>query len=201
MTQEDVVERYLQILGRFSWGDPGVTEEEHKEALTRMQEYLDKNEPDYLSLWVRSPRAGQKRGATRINDLPQIREIEDETYVVQANGDLQILGGSIPVPEDVEHLFTMAWEHACESWPTLCGCGSITGQPCSLSGAGATTLVEWMPSYNRASHEAAGNRGRYPGNGSFRIQMTPACAESIIEDSHGWAAIITRENSTDGSDR
>ena len=43
-------------------------------------------------------------------------------------------------------------------------------------------VVEWMPEYLRASHEAAGNSGRYPANGALRLRVTPACAEMLTDN-------------------
>ena len=38
------------------------------------------------------------------------------------------------------------------------------------------------------SHEAAGNGGTYPHNGSVRVRCTAACAEAVADD---WTDIVT----------
>lgn len=59
-----------------------------------------------------------------------------------------------------------------------CECGEATGDRCAWSGpVEDTVLVEWMPEYLRASHEAAGNWGRYPHNGAVRLRLESSCAE------------------------
>lgn len=78
-----------------------------------------------------------------------------------------------------------------ETATVQCDCGRVTGTRCAWSGPPSeTVLVEWMPDYLRASHEAAGNSGSYPHNGAERIRMERSCAESIIADSDGWAATV-----------
>lgn len=75
--------------------------------------------------------------------------------------------------------------------PVHCECGTATGEACAWTGTRSeTVLVEWMPEYLRASHEAAGNSGRYPGNGAQRIRVAAGCAEGILRDNTGWAEII-----------
>lgn len=44
-------------------------------------------------------------------------------------------------------------------------------------------LVEIMPEYLAASHEAAGNYGRYPDNGAVRYLATREAAEELCEGS------------------
>ena len=67
-------------------------------------------------------------------------------------------------------------EHRCES-------GQATGDRCEWSGdASEMTTIEWMPTDLRASHEAAGNSGVYPGNGALRLRCCPDCAEMLTED-------------------
>ena len=43
-------------------------------------------------------------------------------------------------------------------------------------------VVEWMPEYLRASHDAAGNSGSYPHNGAERLHVCAACADLLLED-------------------
>lgn len=70
-----------------------------------------------------------------------------------------------------------------------CQCGEITSVRCEWVGpAGETVLVEHMPEYLRASHEAANNRGIYPHNGSVRLRVEHTCAERLIDDD--WTTIV-----------
>lgn len=43
-------------------------------------------------------------------------------------------------------------------------------------------LVEYMPRQSRASHEAAGNSGRYPLNGADRFICSASDAEWLVEN-------------------
>jgi hypothetical protein len=56
-------------------------------------------------------------------------------------------------------------------------------------------VVEYMPEYLRASHEAAGNPGVYPHNGASRIAAELSCALDLIdsEGDSGWAAIVAAD--------
>lgn len=57
-----------------------------------------------------------------------------------------------------------------------CQCGEICGEPCDNT---ADILIEWMPKDLRDSHEAAGNSGSYPHNGSVRLRVSSACVTGI----------------------
>ena len=59
------------------------------------------------------------------------------------------------------------------------GVASITGM----------VLVEYMPCWLRASHEAAGNSGTYPANGADRF-LVPAAAADEIEDDDEWTRVL-----------
>lgn len=63
---------------------------------------------------------------------------------------------------------------------TPCECGEITGHFCAGETAHPVT-VEHMPEHLRASHVAAGNRGRHPHNGSVRLQLHPECAVTLVD--------------------
>lgn len=86
-----------------AWGlDTDVTIHEHEAACRRMQDYIDEHEPDDVSIVVDwYPGVGKILG----------------TYRVANNGDEQLLGGSVPLPEDIRELILTAWGHACETWP------------------------------------------------------------------------------------
>lgn len=52
-------------------------------------------------------------------------------------------------------------------------------------------VVEYMPEYLRASHEAANNRGEYPHNGAIRRTMLRSDADIEVECGEGWASIVS----------
>lgn len=61
-----------------------------------------------------------------------------------------------------------------------CECGEATGERCSWTGpVGDTVVIEWMPEYLRASHEAARNPGIYPHNGALRLRCERSCAARL----------------------
>lgn len=73
-----------------------------------------------------------------------------------------------------------------------CDCGEWSGEQCAWSGPRSeTVVVEFMPAFLRASHEAAGNRGLYPANGAQRIRVARACAERMIEVDGDWCAQVS----------
>ena len=49
------------------------------------------------------------------------------------------------------------------------------------------SLIEYMPAYLRASHEAAGNRGIYPHNGAERVIVSGPVDPTGLSD---WARIV-----------
>lgn len=51
-------------------------------------------------------------------------------------------------------------------------------------------LVERMPVHLRASHEAAGNRGVFPHNGSERILMHRDDAAALAADDAEWTQVL-----------
>ena len=56
------------------------------------------------------------------------------------------------------------------------------GDQCEWTGpASEMVVIEWMPEYLRASHEAAGNDGSYPDNGALRLRVNVECAERLRE--------------------
>lgn len=67
----------------------------------------------------------------------------------------------------------------------VCECGYITGDRCAAESA--HVLVEWMPEDLRESHEAAGNAGSWPHNGSVRLRMSIDCAATLQDD---WTVIV-----------
>lgn len=50
------------------------------------------------------------------------------------------------------------------------------------------TVIEFMPRYLRSSHEAAGNAGFYPHNGSCRVAVTGTWAGEIDPV---WSEVVT----------
>lgn len=73
----------------------------------------------------------------------------------------------------------------------ICECGSVTGQECEWSGPKSETVrVELMPEHLRASHEAAGNCGVWPGNGAERLRISRDCLEALLESEGEWLEVI-----------
>jgi hypothetical protein len=71
-----------------------------------------------------------------------------------------------------------------------CECGGITEHACEWQGEiSEMVVIEWMPKSIRSSHEAAGNSGRYPRNGSIRLAVHQDCAASIVDDDPDWSHI------------
>ena len=67
-----------------------------------------------------------------------------------------------------------------------------TVQPSNQTETDMTTenilsLIEYMPAYLRASHEAAGNRGVYPHNGAERVIVSGPVDPTELSD---WARIV-----------
>ncbi len=58
-------------------------------------------------------------------------------------------------------------------------------------------LVEVMPGHLRASHEAAGNIGRYPANGARRYLVSRDLAESLADE---WTEIVRDARKSDVGD-
>lgn len=71
-----------------------------------------------------------------------------------------------------------------------CACGEWSGERCAWEGPrDQTVVVEFMPAHLRASHEAAGNRGVHPANGSRQIRVERSCAESMVESDGDWCEV------------
>lgn len=99
-----MAQEYVWVMSRaFGWGNTDVTEDEHEEALDRAADWLADNDLDGVQIAVRSPRSGEAEGF----------------YQRSGSGDLQILGYSIPVPNEIDELCRKAWEHALETWPKV----------------------------------------------------------------------------------
>jgi hypothetical protein len=60
-----------------------------------------------------------------------------------------------------------------------CECGTITGERCPGFDF-VPVHVDYMPPSLRASHEAAGNAGVWPVNGSVRLALHPLCAAELV---------------------
>ncbi len=79
--------------------------------------------------------------------------------------------------------------------PIRCNCGNAQldatgqGEPCSETDP--TVTIETMPVSIRASHEAAGNSGRYPHNGAKRHLVTEWCADALIEADPDWTSVVS----------
>lgn len=78
-----------------------------------------------------------------------------------------------------------------EKVPHHCECGRITGEYCDWHGPEEDCVtIEWMPPCFRASHEAAGNSGVWPHNGSEQLLVAPTCADMIMESEDGWVSLV-----------
>lgn len=58
-------------------------------------------------------------------------------------------------------------------------------------------VVEVMPRSTRASHEAAGNRGRYPANGAERYLVEALVAAELAEGDPDWTEILRDATAAD----
>lgn len=92
---------YIMVTGEETWSNEEITEGEHVAACQRAGEWLADHEGPLYDIEVRPAHDGEIVA----------------TYWVKPGGDLQILGGSLGVPEAVERLTNRAWEHACGTWP------------------------------------------------------------------------------------
>jgi len=60
------------------------------------------------------------------------------------------------------------------------------------------TLIEYMPEYLRASHEAAGNAGIYPHNGAVRAWVTGSPDEVAALLDTDWAEVVRSQQTRPG---
>ena len=76
---------------------------------------------------------------------------------------------------------------------TQCEGEEIGGGPCGRAIPRARmVLLEWMPPEHRESHDAAGNSGQYPLNGSVRVWVCADCADDIVAGDPEWAHVARR---------
>lgn len=81
--------------------------------------------------------------------------------------------------------------------PIRCECNQWSGEPCNGEGAKQSMVImEYMPDCMRASHEAAGNRGIHPLNGSERLTVTPECAARMLEHDGDWCRVIDQQTTS-----
>ena len=86
-------------------------------------------------------------------------------------------------------------EKADKAGTVECQCGKVYGIACFGTGSpNEMVVVEWMPFYLRASHEAAMNRGVYPHNGAERLVVHEDCADFLVEEDGDWTEIIEEAN-------
>lgn len=82
--------------------------------------------------------------------------------------------------------------------PTVeCECGETTHVPCAWHGPiEDTTIVDWMPSWLRASHDAAGHSGLWPQNGAVRLRVQMDCAQRLLdsEEEARWCVVRDRDD-------
>lgn len=97
MDNETTSTRYEWVA---DWGEPVEGDAQEARLCEAAAEWLSKHGPEDVEIVdVRPPRAGEIRAL----------------YEVTRNGGLQILGSTVDVPEDVEHLTNRAWEAAWEA--------------------------------------------------------------------------------------
>ncbi len=122
---------------------------------------------------------------TRADVIEQIRSQGVEAARARIESDAQ--GEGIILEGLDEYLWGLEADVPCD-------CGQAGGDaPCEWRGPVAeTVLVEWMPLALRASHEAAGNRGRWPGNGAERLRCCRECADRLVEADPEWTEIVGR---------
>lgn len=66
-----------------------------------------------------------------------------------------------------------------------CECLHVEGFLCN--GDWSETTIIYTPYYLRSGHDAAGNAGVWPDNGTYRLHVTEACAAQIIALHGRWA--------------
>ena len=72
-----------------------------------------------------------------------------------------------------------------------CECGEWSGERCNANAMRDDMVtVEYMPDHLRSSHQAAGNTGTHPVNGSVRILVTQECADAMIEHDGDWVSVL-----------
>ncbi len=94
---------YIWAADDTEWGDGPITASEHADACQRAEAWLTEHEPAEIEIYCRPCHRNELAGL----------------YVEHANGNRQILGCSVPVPEDLQRLTNLAWEHACQTWPEI----------------------------------------------------------------------------------
>jgi len=89
---------YIHIIDHYTPGQNWDGDDDDLGAFAdAMADWLTDHEGEALCIDVRPARRGEAA----------------ETHLVMPTGRLQVLGYSIPCPEDVEDLISRAWEHAC----------------------------------------------------------------------------------------
>lgn len=70
-----------------------------------------------------------------------------------------------------------------------CELGEIYPEACFIP---ASATVEYIPTYLRDAHRAAGNPGSYPHNGAVRVNLCPGCAKTVLAENPEWAEKVAR---------
>lgn len=89
--------QYTWIPDAMAWGSE-TTDAEHEIACMRAENWLTENEGPNLSISVRPAHQGEACGIYR---------------------GQQILGFSIPVPEEIRELLDEAWDYVLSNWSTI----------------------------------------------------------------------------------
>ena len=90
--------QYIYVIDESTF-DASTTPEEFEAFCRRFEAKCTVLEGDDVSIGARRPRGGEAPGL----------------YELRA-GRLQILGGDISIPEEIEHITDVAYEHAMETW-------------------------------------------------------------------------------------
>lgn len=146
----------------------------------------------------------------QINNLPMTTLTGHEAIEHATKHGLTLSKYADPVDDARNGLTVEEAEEIADEDPSLiwidssvcrCACGKITGSPCDWTGPrDETVLVEWMPRYLRASHEAARNSGYYPANGAARLRVSAECADEVLEVEGEWAEIVAKRSEEQGQD-
>lgn len=138
---------YYWITDLDTWGS-ATTDDDHVALCKAAQDWLSDHEGDNLEIYCRPTRKGEAAGV----------------YVEKADGDLQILGHSSPIPDEVNDLTNRAWEAA------LKGHSEAQFEAGFDSGKAAEDAAdEWFAGPDTNEHHLDAMRRLYPGGGDYAV--------------------------------
>lgn len=115
----------------------------------------------------------QDGAAIRVEARPDLVEVEDEDEVEEGDG-------SAITADEIEEKIKTAF---------------VENDAAQIAATEAV-ILETMPGWMRASHEAAGGTGAYPANGATRYIVGREAAEAIVAADE-WARIVRPAKATD----